>query len=83
MREAARPILGDEVTDSLATVWGLDQNGELRTTFRHCGHENLWFVAGGFRDARIHSKHVALMITAMEAGLLDRKINVENKAAEV
>ena len=60
----------------------MEAYGELRTTFRHCGHENLWFVAGGFRDARIHSKHVALMIAAIEGGLLDRKVGEANKAAE-
>jgi hypothetical protein len=79
MREAARPILGDEVTDSLATVWGLDDAGELRTTFRHCGHERLWFVAGGFRDARFFSRGVALMIVAMEDGLLDARIGITNQ----
>ncbi|RBM19620.1 NAD(P)/FAD-dependent oxidoreductase [Streptomyces sp. PT12] len=71
MRDAARPILGDEVTERLATVWGLDDSGELRTAFRHCGHDRLWFLAGGFRDARIYSRYVALAITAVEAGIVD------------
>jgi hypothetical protein len=60
-------------------VWGLDDAGELRTTFRHCGHERLWFVAGGFRDARFFSRGVALMIVAMEDGLLDARIGITNQ----
>ncbi|MGL5857280.1 MAG: flavin-containing monooxygenase, partial [Angustibacter sp.] len=79
MREAARPLLGDDITDELATVWGLDPNGELRTTFRHCGHERLWFAAGGFRDARFYSKGLALMIVAIEAGILDPGISITRR----
>jgi cation diffusion facilitator CzcD-associated flavoprotein CzcO len=50
MRESFRPILGDEVTDGLATVWGLDEGGELRTTFRHTGHPRLWDFTGGINS---------------------------------
>jgi putative flavoprotein involved in K+ transport len=79
MREVARPVVGDEVTDRLATVWNVDERGELRTTLRHSGHEKLWFVANGLRLARIFTKHVALLIKAMDEGLLDPRINVERK----
>jgi putative flavoprotein involved in K+ transport len=79
MREAARPIVGDEVTDRLGLVWGLDDTGELRTTFRHSGHPKLWFMAGGFQQSRVHSRHLSLMIQAIDEGLLDPKINVDKK----
>lgn len=79
MREVARPIVGDEVTDQLATVWNVDERGELRTTLRHSGHEKLWFVANGLRLSRIFTKHVALLIKAVDEGLLDPRVNVEKK----
>jgi putative flavoprotein involved in K+ transport len=79
MREAARPIVGDAVTDQLSPVWGLDETGELRTTFRHSGHEKLWFMAGGFQQSRVHSKHLAMLIKAMDEGIIDPSINVEKK----
>lgn len=34
-------------------------------------------VAGGFRDARFHSQHVALTIAAMEQGLVDPSVSVD------
>ncbi|GAA1947875.1 NAD(P)/FAD-dependent oxidoreductase [Nocardioides panacihumi] len=79
MREVVRPIVGDEVTDALATVWNVDDRGELRTTLRHSGHERLWFMATGLRLARFYSQHVALLIKAMNEGLIDPSINVEKK----
>jgi cation diffusion facilitator CzcD-associated flavoprotein CzcO len=79
MREVVRPIVGDEVTDSLATVWNVDDRGELRTTLRHSGHQKLWFMATGLRLARFFSQHVALLIKAMDEGLLDPAVNVERK----
>jgi putative flavoprotein involved in K+ transport len=82
VRESVRPILGDATTEQLATVWGIDERGEVRTSMRHSGHERLWFVANGLRIARIQSKPVALMIKAIEAGLLDPKISVEKKSPE-
>jgi cation diffusion facilitator CzcD-associated flavoprotein CzcO len=79
MREVARPIVGDEVTDSLATVWNVDDRGEIRTALRHSGHERLWFMATGLRLARFYSQHVALLIKAMNEGIIDPSINVEKK----
>ena len=79
MRESARPVLGDDVTEQLGLVWGLDEQGEIRTTFRHSGHEKLWFAAGGFQQARIHSKHLALLIKAIDEGIIDPHISVERK----
>ena len=79
MREATRPIVGDAVADQLGLVWGIDEQGELRTTFRHSGHEKLWFMAGGFQQSRVHSKHLALMIKAMDEGMIDPGINVARK----
>ena len=82
MRETFRPILGDEITDGLATVWGLDETGELRTSFRHTGHERLWAFTGGIQQSRFHSRPVAVMIKAIERGLLSADISVKLKPTE-
>jgi putative flavoprotein involved in K+ transport len=82
MRESFRPILGDEVTDGLATVWGMDEKGELRTSFRHIGHPRLWAFTGGIQQSRFHSRPFAVMIKAIEAGLLDADISVRLKPSE-
>jgi cation diffusion facilitator CzcD-associated flavoprotein CzcO len=79
MREAARPVVGDEVTDTLATVWDVDDRGEIRTALRHSGHPRLWFTATGLRLSRFYSQHLALLIKAMDEGLIDPRINVELK----
>lgn len=71
MREAARPICGDEVTDQLSPVWGQDEEGELRGTWRRSGYPHLWFMAGSFQLCRIYSKHTALQILGVELGLTE------------
>ena len=75
MRDATRPIVGDHVADQLATVWGLDEDGEVKTAGRHSGHPKLWFFAGGFQFARIASRQLSLVIKAIEVGLLDPEIS--------
>lgn len=82
VREAVRPIVGDDVTQRLATVWNVDERGEVRTSMRHSGHERLWFVANGLRIARHQSKPLALMIKAIDEGLLDPRISVHKKSPE-
>lgn len=82
VRESIRPIVGDEVADTLATLGGLDAQGEVRTAMRHSGHEKLWFIANGLRVARILNKPVALMIKAIDEGLIDPAISVQKKSPE-
>ncbi|OCB22450.1 flavin-containing monooxygenase [Mycobacterium intracellulare] len=82
VRESVRPILGDEVTNGLATVWNIDARGEVRTSMRHSGHEKLWFVANGLRVGRFLTKPVAIMIKAIDEGLLDPHISVEKRSPE-
>lgn len=69
MRDTIRPIVGDETVDSLSTVWGFDDEGELKGMFRPSGHPRLWFMAGGFQQSRYGSKLLGLQIKAMEEGI--------------
>jgi cation diffusion facilitator CzcD-associated flavoprotein CzcO len=69
MRETARRLLGDEVADRCTPVWGLDEEGELRTIWRDSGHPGLWFMGGNLHLSRFFSKRLALQIKAREEGL--------------
>jgi putative flavoprotein involved in K+ transport len=71
MRESARPLLGDKVADRLGVVWGLDEEGEVRTMWRRSGHPGLWFMGGNLHQCRHYSKALALQIKAIEEDLLD------------
>ena len=50
MRENARGIFGDEVADRVRTVWGVDEEGELRTVWRDSGHPGFWFAGGALHQ---------------------------------
>ncbi|TFK84340.1 FAD/NAD(P)-binding domain-containing protein [Polyporus arcularius HHB13444] len=63
-------ILGKETTAQIKPVWGLDEEGELRTAWRDTGVPNFWFMMGNLMWCRFHSKHVALQIKAIEEGIL-------------
>jgi putative flavoprotein involved in K+ transport len=69
MRETARPIVGDELTDRLTLVWGLDDEGEIKGFYRPSGHPRLWFMGGGYPESRMGSKLLAIQIKADLEGL--------------
>jgi cation diffusion facilitator CzcD-associated flavoprotein CzcO len=69
MRESARALLGDGVADRCGTVWGLDEEGELRTMWRSSGHPGLWFMGGNLHQCRHYSRFLALQIKAAVEGL--------------
>ncbi|MEQ8799443.1 MAG: NAD(P)/FAD-dependent oxidoreductase [Salinisphaeraceae bacterium] len=69
MRERARALLGDDVADRARPVWGLDDEGELRTIWRESGHPGLWFMGGNLHQSRHYSKFLALQIKAREEGI--------------
>jgi putative flavoprotein involved in K+ transport len=70
MRESARQLLGDAVADRCTPVWGLDDEGELRTIWRRSGHDRLWFMGGNLQQARTYSKFLALQIKGDEEDLV-------------
>lgn len=69
MRESARALLGDAVADRCEPVWGLDDEGELRTIWRRSGHPGLWFMGGNLQQSRFYSTFLALQIQADLAGV--------------
>jgi len=71
MRESARVLLGDGVADRCSPVWGLDEEGELKTMWRRSGQPGLWFMGGNLHQCRHYSKFLAFQIKGVEEGLLD------------
>ncbi|THG94114.1 hypothetical protein EW026_g7289 [Hermanssonia centrifuga] len=68
-RGPIRKILGEEVGKSLTPIWGLNDEGELRTAWREVGVPNVWYMMGNLAWSRFFSKHVALQIKAKQEGL--------------
>jgi cation diffusion facilitator CzcD-associated flavoprotein CzcO len=69
IQAGVRKLFGPEVADRVGPVWGLDAEGELNNIARQTPQDGLWFLAGGFPEARIYSAYLALQIRAAEAGL--------------
>ncbi|KAF5345198.1 hypothetical protein D9758_009716 [Tetrapyrgos nigripes] len=70
IRDTMRKIFGDETMDKTSLVWGLDEEDELRGSYRPTGHPGLWFATGDFYHSRYSSKQLALEIKAIELGLM-------------
>lgn len=68
MRDTARKIFGNKVADKLNPVWGLDEEGEIKTMWRDSGHPNFWYMGGNLAASRYFSKRLALKIIAQERG---------------
>ncbi|ORM02952.1 flavin-containing monooxygenase [Prescottella equi] len=67
--DTARRVLGDAVADACGPVWGLDDEGELRSVWRRSGHDRFWIHGGNFMLVRNYSKYLALQIQADLAGV--------------
>jgi hypothetical protein len=69
MQTQTRQIFGDEVADRVASVWGLDEEGEFRTVWQRTGHPGFWFMGGNLALCRYYSQLLALQILGVERGL--------------
>lgn len=69
MRETARRLFGSEVADKLPLVLGVGEDGEIGGLYRRTGHEGFWYMGGPLAWVRVYSKHLALQITADQAGI--------------
>lgn len=63
MKTNAVRIFGKE-GERINPIWGLDEEGELRTVWRPSGHPGLWVQAGSLSSSRFHSKRLALNLKA-------------------
>ncbi|KAH9836252.1 FAD/NAD-P-binding domain-containing protein [Rhodofomes roseus] len=64
-----RETYGADVVDKTSPIWGLDDEGEIRGTYRPTGHPALWYAGGDFASSRFMSKQLALQIKARELGM--------------
>lgn len=71
MRTQTRLMLGDAVADRVADVWGLNDEGEMRTIWQRSGHPGFWFHGGNLALCRYYSRLLALQIKAQEVGLYE------------
>lgn len=69
-RELVRRLLGEEVAQRVGDIWGFDAKGEMANMWKRTGQPGLWFMTGSLAQCRIYSKHLALQIKALEAGLI-------------
>ncbi|MGM7666722.1 flavin-containing monooxygenase [Microbacterium sp. A93] len=68
--DTARDILGEEAVRDCGPVWGLDEEGELRSVWRRSGQPGLWFMGGNLSFVRPGSKYLALQLKADLEGLV-------------
>ncbi|KAI0344345.1 FAD/NAD-P-binding domain-containing protein [Trametopsis cervina] len=78
-RDPIREIVGEEVGQKLTPVWGLDDEGELRSTWKEIGVPNLWLMMGNFAWCRFYSKHLALQIKAKQEGVFGERYSAPVK----
>ncbi|EJU03907.1 FAD/NADP-binding domain-containing protein [Dacryopinax primogenitus] len=69
MRDTAMALLGAEEGKSLKQAWGMDDEGNVRGTYRDSGHPNLWYFGGDFQGARYCESRVG--VAAVYEGMLD------------
>ncbi|KAF8872790.1 hypothetical protein CPB85DRAFT_1190492, partial [Mucidula mucida] len=71
-----KSIVGTEVADKCGPIWGLNSEGELYGVWRDLGVRGLWSATGHLAACRFHSKHLAMQIKALEAGLLKERYSL-------
>ena len=65
-------LLGEEIAEKVGPVWGFGPDGEMNNMWKRTPHEGLWFVGGSFANCRTYSRYVALLIKAIEEGIIPR-----------
>ncbi|KAJ6118419.1 FAD/NAD(P)-binding domain-containing protein [Penicillium samsonianum] len=66
MSKTTRKIFGDLVADRSNALWGLTQEGELKSVWRRSGLPGFWVAAGNIALSRYYSALLALQIQAIE-----------------
>ncbi|TCD61860.1 hypothetical protein EIP91_007829 [Steccherinum ochraceum] len=70
IRETAKKIFGEEALRNVGEVYGLDEEGELKGSFRPTGHPGLWFGTGEIVTGRTMAKQLVLQLKAIELGYM-------------
>ncbi|KAM0749427.1 FAD/NAD(P)-binding domain-containing protein [Meredithblackwellia eburnea MCA 4105] len=67
--DSVRATLGSEIADKVGPIWGIDEEGEIKTAYRESGVKGLWIMVGFIPFSRYHSKRLALRIKAILEGV--------------
>ncbi|KAK2595992.1 hypothetical protein N8I77_013504 [Diaporthe amygdali] len=67
--DSVRNTLGDAIADQCGPIWGMDEEGELKSAYKESGVPNLWVMVGYLPFSRFHSKRVALRLKALLEGV--------------
>ncbi|KZT03172.1 FAD/NAD-P-binding domain-containing protein [Laetiporus sulphureus 93-53] len=70
-RESLKDTFGADVIEQTSLLWGLDEENEIKGSFKRSGYPGLWYGAGDFATGRFLSKQLALQIKAIELGMMD------------
>lgn len=79
--EMAR-LFGDDIAHRVGAVGGLDERGEIRSSFVPVAQRGLWFQHGSIHASRTHAYYVALQIKAAIDGVLPDGAIAEASSAE-
>ncbi|KAJ4485732.1 FAD/NAD-P-binding domain-containing protein [Lentinula aciculospora] len=71
IRDTMKETFGEETIELTTPVWGLDDEGEIKGSYRPSGHPGLWYATGDFFSSRFSSKQLALEIKAIELGFMN------------
>jgi putative flavoprotein involved in K+ transport len=77
-QDVVRYFMGDEIADRIGQVWGFDEGGEMHNMWRRTPQRGLWFVGGGLPHVRIYSKYLAQQIKAVEEGLIEPLLELDD-----
>ncbi|BEJ12734.1 hypothetical protein CspHIS471_0211940 [Cutaneotrichosporon sp. HIS471] len=67
--DSVKATLGEEIASRCGPIWGIDEEGEFRSAYKHSGVENLWIMVGYLPYTRYHSKRMAIRIKALLEGI--------------
>jgi cation diffusion facilitator CzcD-associated flavoprotein CzcO len=67
--DSVRATLGDKIADQCGPIWGIDEEGEIKTAYRESGVSNMWLMVGYLVYARYHSKLLAMRLKAIKEGI--------------
>ncbi|TCD61051.1 hypothetical protein EIP91_009124 [Steccherinum ochraceum] len=71
MRETATKMFGEKnMSRVVEDLYGLDDECELKGSYKPTGHPGLWFGTGGITSGRTMSRMLAIQLKAVEVGLM-------------
>jgi cation diffusion facilitator CzcD-associated flavoprotein CzcO len=67
--DSVKATLGEEIASRCGPIWGIDEEGEFRSAYKHSGVDNLWMMVGYLPYTRYHSKRLAIRLKALIEGV--------------